>query len=259
MADPDEEAEKQKEAEQVAEEHHSPPRTANSPVTMWTPKPSQPSTRSRQITPTHEPSPHHRYFHQPYPRYAPPPPQQYGGGYGGGGYRGADSPPAVISERGSFEDPDHRAFGSPSRPPPHHEDNNPHYAPYTYVQQPRLEDKTILRKKFSWKHYPELERFLIANRDEYLRHSALNYTAEQKQYNNWLTERLLEVAARHHYVFCPDDFNFVAVRDRIRCYYKSYVQTARKRGLPLVTTSSAQQPKTQKPRVESSSAMEVTE
>jgi len=98
-----------------------------------------------------------------------------------------------------------------------------------------MEDKTILRKKFSWKHYPELERFLIANRDEYLRHSALNYTAEQKQYNNWLTERLLEVAARHHYVFDPEDFNFVAVRDRIRCYYKSYVQTARKRGLPLIT------------------------
>ena len=78
----------------------------------------------------------------------------------------------------------------------------------------------------------QLERFLIANRDEYLRHSALNYTAEQKQYNNWLTERLLEVAAVHHYVFDPEEFNFVAVRDRIRCYYKSFVQTARKRGLP---------------------------
>ena len=87
----------------------------------------------------------------------------------------------------------------------------------------------------------QLERFLIANRDEYFRHSALNYTAEQKQYNNWLTERLLEVAARHHYVFDPDEFNFVAVRDRIRCYYKSYVQTARKRGLSL-------QPKQQQKR-----------
>jgi hypothetical protein len=82
-----------------------------------------------------------------------------------------------------------------------------------------------------------LERFLIANRDEYLKHSALNYTAEQKHYNNWLTERLLEVAARHNYVFDPEEFNFVAVRDRIRCYYKSFVQTARKRGMPLVLAS----------------------
>jgi hypothetical protein len=109
------------------------------------------------------------------------------------------------------------------------------YAPYTYVQQPHLDEKTVLRKKFSWKHYPELERFLIANRDEYLKHSSMNYTAEQKQYNNWLTERLLEVAMEHHYAFDPEDFNFVAIRDRIRCYYKSYVQTARKRGLNLPT------------------------
>jgi hypothetical protein len=76
----------------------------------------------------------------------------------------------------------------------------------------------------------KLEQFLIDSRDEYLRHSALNYTAEQKQYNNWLTERLMDAAARHHYVFDPEEFNFVAIRDRIRCYYKSYVQTARKRG-----------------------------
>jgi len=39
--------------------------------------------------------------------------------------------------------------------------------------------RTILRRKFSWKNYPELEAFLIANREEYLRHSALNYTVQQ--------------------------------------------------------------------------------
>lgn len=81
--------------------------------------------------------------------------------------------------------------------------------------------------------FVQLERFLIANRDDYLEHSSKNYTAEQKQYNNWLTERLLEVADQHSYAFDPEDFNFVAIRDRIRCYYKSYVQTARKRGLEL--------------------------
>jgi len=74
---------------------------------------------------------------------------------------------------------------------------------------------------------------LIANRDEYLRHSSQNYTLQQKQYNNWLTERLIEVANENHYEFDPEEFNFVAIRDRIRCYYKSYVQTARKRGLHL--------------------------
>lgn len=48
-----------------------------------------------------------------------------------------------------------------------------------------------------------------------------------------LTERLIALAEKNGYVFDPDDFNFVAIRDRIRCYYKSYVQTARKRGLML--------------------------
>ncbi|KAL7566246.1 hypothetical protein ACA910_011309 [Epithemia clementina (nom. ined.)] len=91
--------------------------------------------------------------------------------------------------------------------------------------------KKIGRKKFSWKCYPELEQFLITNREEYLRHSALNYTVQQKQYNNRLTDELLELATRHGYIFDTQEFSFVTVRDRIRCYYKSYVQSAKKRGV----------------------------
>mmetsp|Transcript_12202 Transcript_12202/g.26910 ORF Transcript_12202/g.26910 Transcript_12202/m.26910 type:complete len:342 (-) Transcript_12202:315-1340(-) len=91
--------------------------------------------------------------------------------------------------------------------------------------------KTIGRKKFSWKCYPELEQFLVVNRAEYLRHSALNYTVQQKTYNNRLTDQLLELATRHGYLFDTQEFSFVTVRDRIRCYYKSYVQSAKKRGV----------------------------
>jgi hypothetical protein len=72
-----------------------------------------------------------------------------------------------------------------------------------------------------------LEGFLIAHRDEYLRHSRLNYSVEQKQYNNTLTENLLELATLHGYVF--DNLTFVMLRDKIRCYYKSYLQTLRKK------------------------------
>lgn len=92
---------------------------------------------------------------------------------------------------------------------------------------------TVLRKKFSWKNYPELEAFLIANREEYLRHSTLNYTVQQKQYNNLLTERMLALAAENGYIFDEADFSFVTVRDRIRCYYKSYVQSLKKRGIVI--------------------------
>jgi hypothetical protein len=86
---------------------------------------------------------------------------------------------------------------------------------------------------FAISPFVELEAFLIANREEYLRHSALNYTVQQKQYNNRLTERLLDLAAEHGYVFDVDEFNFVTVRDRIRCYFKSYVQSSKKRGIVL--------------------------
>lgn len=72
---------------------------------------------------------------------------------------------------------------------------------------------------------------MIANREEYLRHSALNYTVQQKQYNNRLTERLIALAGEHGYVFDDVEFSFVTVRDRIRCYFKSYVQSAKKRGV----------------------------
>lgn len=90
--------------------------------------------------------------------------------------------------------------------------------------------KDVLRKKFSWKSFPELEQYLIDNRSQYLQFSnQLNYTAEQKRYNNKLTQGLLDLASEEGYVF--EGFTFAAVRDRIRCYYKSYVQATKKKKL----------------------------
>lgn len=99
------------------------------------------------------------------------------------------------------------------------------------VKSKNVKPKAILRKKFSWKNFPELESFLIENREEYLRHSALNYTMQQKQYNNHLTERLIELATECGYEFDDEVFTFVTIRDRIRCYFKSYVQSRKKRGV----------------------------
>mmetsp|Transcript_58873 Transcript_58873/g.157371 ORF Transcript_58873/g.157371 Transcript_58873/m.157371 type:complete len:314 (+) Transcript_58873:162-1103(+) len=88
--------------------------------------------------------------------------------------------------------------------------------------------KGVLRRKFSWKNFPELETYLIDNRQQYLQYSSqLNYTSEQKRYNNRLTQGLLDLAAEEGYVF--EDFTFAAIRDRIRCYYKSCVQAAKKK------------------------------
>lgn len=103
----------------------------------------------------------------------------------------------------------------------------------TEMQTPAVVYTTILKKKFSWKNYPTLEKFLIANRDEYLRHSTLNYTVQQKQYNNHLTKQMIALAAQCGLIFDDNDFSFVTIRDRIRCYYKSYVQSLKKRGVLL--------------------------
>lgn len=84
-------------------------------------------------------------------------------------------------------------------------------------------------KKFSWKAYPELEEFLIENREEYLSYSARNYTIEQRDYNNRLTSRLLEHAEASGYPTLFENCAFSAVRDRIRSYYKSYVQSFKRR------------------------------
>jgi hypothetical protein len=79
----------------------------------------------------------------------------------------------------------------------------------------------------------ELEDFLIANRSEYLANaSRFNYTMEQKEYNNQLTQRLLEYASNCGYGNLLDlkEFNtFTSLRDRVRCYYKSFVQSYRRR------------------------------
>jgi hypothetical protein len=46
-----------------------------------------------------------------------------------------------------------------------------------------------------------------------------------------LTEDLLKIATKFGYMFDEREFGFVTVRDRIRCYYKSFVQSAKKRGI----------------------------
>ena len=76
--------------------------------------------------------------------------------------------------------------------------------------------RAVLRPKFSWKTYPELENYLIEHRSRYLEFSSeKNYTRDQKRYNNKLTQGLLALADESGYVF-DSFFTFAAIRDRIR-------------------------------------------
>jgi hypothetical protein len=108
-----------------------------------------------------------------------------------------------------------------------------------------ITDMTTLSKKHSLTHYfptsthrtiiiilTELEKFLIATREEYLSYSARNYTVEQKEYNNRLTAHVRDLAVKYGYTDLadPEQYSFSTVRDKIRCYFKSYVQSSKRRG-----------------------------
>ena len=95
----------------------------------------------------HAPKPYNGYWDgAPYHPQGPFPPQRWN--YG----------PPVEAYHQEYPYDRHEDGYSHHRPPP-----PPHAAPYTYVQQPRLEEKTILRKKFSWKHYPEVRMLSFAD------------------------------------------------------------------------------------------------
>jgi hypothetical protein len=144
-------------------------------VTLWTPKSqyeesSQTWLQSRQhpphrsiITPTynnHAPAyydgpPTYRapngapnYRHH-YPAAQPPSmsSRQHHHYYGGNGHGPQHEPPTPPQRGGSWEDIRGNEFHN----------SGPRIAPYTYVQQqPTQGQTTILRKKFSWKHFPEV-------------------------------------------------------------------------------------------------------
>jgi len=90
-------------------------------------------------------------------------------------------------------------------------------------------DTMLIMKRFCWRDFPELENILISNRREYLSFSSRNYSPAQKKFNNNLTASIIKTAEECGYKFSPQHFDFSAVRDRIRCFYKSYVQGEKKR------------------------------
>ena len=89
---------------------------------------------------------------------------------------------------------------------------------------------TVLADGFPWAEYPPLDTILRKNMRRYYELSTERcQLREQQEYNNCLVHLIRNEAAKHGWKFDDEVFDDNKIRDRIRCFYKSHMQNAKKR------------------------------
>lgn len=88
----------------------------------------------------------------------------------------------------------------------------------------------VIPERFYWANYPTLEKVLQDNMKEYYDLSIRRKQSQaQIDFNKALVSQIQETADQHGLVFCRHFQNETRLRDRIRCYFKTHIQNAKKR------------------------------